>query len=116
MRARQTGYGFVIAAAPATDGRTLMVASQCVRDIEINHDYTNDYVNIVQWGGRVRSQSDTTITASLATHEQHPLVHVNVEQGGYAEAWRRLFDVWVPPQFTDETRTQILTHYIFGGP
>jgi len=42
-------------------------------------------------------------------------VQVQAEQGGYPEAWRRLFDLWVPPQFTDETRTQILTHYTFGG-
>lgn len=111
----QSGFGFVIAAAPATDGRTLMVASKCVRDIQVDHDYTDD---VIQWGGQRIHQplrgSDAKITASVASGHPDYLVHLNVEQGGYAEAWRRLFDIWVPPQFTDETRTQILTHYTFG--
>src|SRR5436190_10873205 len=110
----QSGFGFFIAAAPATDGRVLMVASQCVRDIEIKHDY--DSPDMIQWGGNRINKipaRDTTIAAKIVEPSHHPesLVHLNDEQGGYAEAWRRLFDIWVPPQFTDETRSQILTHY-----
>jgi hypothetical protein len=109
------GYGFAIVAAPRGDGQVLMVASQCVRNIEIDSD-----TNIDRWGGQqIAMDQRTRITADLAHRSggdglDH-MVYLNVEQGGYAEAWRRLFDVWVPPQFTDETRSQILTHYTFGG-
>lgn len=116
-RLAQRGYGFVIAAANTVDGRTLMVASQCVRDIEIDRE--RDENSVYQWGGNpvrsLRLSEQTKITATLAEHPSHDaLVHINCEQGGYTEAWRRLFNVWVPPQFTDETKSQILTHYTFG--
>ena len=105
------GFGFVIAGAQTVDGATHMVASQCVRDIEINTEqglYEQLYPT---------PPLETNIVAKLhggGKHGDH-MVQVQAEQGGYPEAWRRLFDLWVPPQFTDETRTQILTHYTFGG-
>lgn len=113
----QNGFGFVIAAAQTREGETLMVASRCVRDITINEAYNHPemFGDPYRQPYRPLRSPDMTITASVAGGHEESLVHLRVEQGGYAEAWRRLFDLWVPPQFTDETKSQILTHYTFGA-
>ena len=110
----QTGYGFIIVGAQTEDGRTLMVASQCVRDVEINQTrrLRNAPMGRRQACGVVGAGDEDRRLTSPGRSADGAF---KVDQGGYAEAWRRLFDVWVPPQFTDETRSQILTHYTFGG-
>lgn len=39
-----------------------------------------------------------------------------VTDSGYPQAWQRMFDLWVPPQMTDETKSQVLTHFTFNPP
>lgn len=39
----------------------------------------------------------------------------HVEAQCYAEAWEKLLDLWVPPDCTKQTRSQILTHFTFNS-
>lgn len=38
----------------------------------------------------------------------------HVDARCYTEAWQRLLDLWVPPGSTEQTRSQILTHFTFN--
>lgn len=104
MSRRAVGPHFVIVGTQA-EGKVRLTASHCVRDLRMDEDYGATH--------RLMRDRDHSVDITARTNRED-LVEVVADD--YPGAWTRLFDLWLPSSFTEETRTQILTHYTFNPP
>jgi hypothetical protein len=105
---------FVIVGMQETNDRVRLMSIGGVRDVQIDEDRDTDDVH--QFGG-------TSITRSLLRDNDMKVTVTAGREGMqqvvaecYPQAWTRLLDLWVPPDFTDTTRSQVLSHFTFNDP
>jgi hypothetical protein len=97
---------FVIVGSRDAEGATLSVAPNA---------YNVEIENRQDLGGYDfgRSPYQYQLNGSLLTikAESRASRFYHVQARCYAEAWERLLDLWVPPDCTKQTHSQILTHF-----
>jgi hypothetical protein len=103
---------FVIVGMQETTGRVRLMSLGGVRDVQIEENYDHD--DVMQFGGTSITRSilrdnDMTVTVKAGREGMQQVI-----AECYPQAWTRLLDLWVPPDFTDTTRSQVLSHFIFN--
>jgi hypothetical protein len=105
---------FVIVGMQETPGRVRLMSLSDVYDVELEEKGDRD--DIHQWGTptvarSILRESEVVFTARAQPGRMHQVV-----AECYPLAWERLLDLWVPPDFSDKTRSQIGTHFTFNPP
>jgi hypothetical protein len=98
---------FVIIGSQDSSGATLSVAPSAF-NVEIEHTrHLEDYYD---YRGPYLGDSLLKIRA-----ESRDKAFYHVAAPCYTEAWQRLLDLWVPPDCTEQTQAQILTHFTLNS-
>lgn len=115
-----TPANFVIIGYTDQNGKVLMTALSNVCRVSIDEDAGRD--DIQSWGGRLtRPRSvyrDHNVRVSAEARREDM---VQVYAGDQASAWRKLFDLWVPPSAVDrvdrpdkDSQDAINAHFTFN--
>lgn len=115
-----TPANFVIIGYTDQSGRVMMTALSNVCKVEINE--SNGYDELHSWGGQV-SRSILRDHNVMFTAESRREDVTQVEAGDHASAWRKLFDLWVPPtavqrvdRIDKDSQDAINAHFTFNPP
>jgi hypothetical protein len=106
----------IIGARDCTTGQAALTSLRHIRRVEMTREYDN-HDTVMQYGSAspVRSITDPFRHNDLT-------VEINATTSGYGQvidacyplAWQKMFDMWVPPQMTEKTQAQVLTHFTFN--
>src|SRR5690348_10836285 len=89
-----TPANFVIIGYTDENGKVMMTALSNVYKVEI--DQENEFTDVNSWGGSTirRLQGDPRVSVTTEAY-RGDMVQVLADDA--ASAWRKLFDIWVPP-------------------
>jgi hypothetical protein len=91
-------------------GRVVLTSLRQIRHATID---IPENETVQQYGVGARLMWTNSVTAEIdARHEGLGQVVAD----SYPAAWQKMFDLWVPPQMTEETKSQVLTHFTFNPP
>lgn len=110
-----TPANFVIIGYTDDNGKVTLTAMSNVCRVDIDQEH--DYDDLHSWGGNtIRQLQRNPRIAVRAEGHREDMVQLVADDA--ASAWRRLFNLWVPPgaALDEDSRNAINAHYAFNPP